>query len=101
MPVLGYGSQAVVRLALCLANDCLTHTALCLEHDAECLAAMALHVASLLLGVAQELPHTPERSWWDALGLDLSQIEVAGHALLDALTEDGGLGLAATCKASV
>jgi hypothetical protein len=50
------------------------------------IAAGALHLASLLLGTARELPHKGSLSWWDALGIPLERIEEAGHALCEAVT---------------
>lgn len=66
-------------------NDSLSRTDLCLHHTPAEVAAGAFHAASLLLGVARELPYRGQLCWWDALGFSLATLEKVGHALVDAL----------------
>ena len=73
---------SVLRLAACLINDSLRLTCLSTEFSASDLAGGAVHAASLILGLARELPFEGSRSWWDALGLDLDHLEVIGAKLL-------------------
>ena len=80
-------SCAVAKLACSIVNDSLVYTTLCLLTQPEELAAAALHVATLLLGVARQMPHSGSISWWTALGISLSTVENIGHQLLDMLTE--------------
>ncbi len=68
-------------------NDSLFRTGLSLEHSPAEVAAGALHAASLLLGVARELPYKGQLCWWDALGFSLTTVEKVGHALLDAILQ--------------
>ena len=66
-------------------NDSLGRTQLCVSHSAAEVAAGALHLASLLLGVARDMPFRGQACWWDALGFSLVTVEEVGHALFDAL----------------
>ncbi len=68
-------------------NDSLSRTKLCVQHTPAEVAAGALHAASLLLGVARELPYRGQLCWWDALGFSLTTLEKVGHALVDALLQ--------------
>ena len=77
----------MVQLALCLVNDSLRLTGLALTSTPAELAAAALHVSSLLLVCARELPFQGSSSWWDALGLDLTRLEALGAALLTLFRE--------------
>ena len=79
-------SCAVAKLACSIVNDSLVYTTLCLLTQPEELAAAALHVATLLLGMARQMPHSGSISWWTALGISLSTVETIGHRLLDMLT---------------
>ncbi len=63
------------------ANDSLSRTDLCLRLAPAEVAAGALHLASLLLGVAREMPYRESTCWWDVLGIPLVKLEEAGHAL--------------------
>ncbi|CAL8464590.1 g4125 [Coccomyxa elongata] len=80
-------SQPLAQMALCLVNDSLFRTGLSLDHSPAEVAAGALHAASLLLGVARELPYKGQLCWWDALGFSLTTVEKVGHALLDAILQ--------------
>lgn len=62
-------------------NDSLSRTDLCMRNTPLEIAAGALHLASLMLGVARELPYRDSMCWWDALGVPLAKLENAGHAL--------------------
>ena len=66
-------------------NDSLGRTQLCVKYSAAEVAAGALHLASLLLGVARDMPFKGQLCWWDALGFSLITVEDVGHALFDVL----------------
>lgn len=72
----------MLHLAVCLVNDSLCTTQLSLDQSAANVAAGALHLSSLLLGQAWELPFKDNCSWWDALGVHLEKIEAVGAAML-------------------
>lgn len=68
-------------------NDSLFRTGLSLDHSPAEVAAGALHAASLMLGVARELPYRGQLCWWEALGFSLTTIEKVGHALVDVVVQ--------------
>ncbi len=74
-------------------NDSLSRTDLCLRLTPAEVAAGALHLASLLLGVAREMPYSSNMCWWDALGIPLAKLEEAGHALCSGVLGRDGLQL--------
>lgn len=77
----------LVQLALCIVNDSLRLTQLAVDESAADIAGAALHISSLLLGQAQELPYKDCSSWWDALGLELEHLEDIGSVLLAVLRQ--------------
>jgi hypothetical protein len=80
----------------CQVNDSLGRTRLCARHSAAEVAAGALHLASLLLGCAREMPYQGGLCWWDALGFSLAAVEAVGHALCDAVAPDEAAAVAGT-----
>jgi len=77
-------SKIVLQHLFVQVNDSLSKTDLCLHHTPAEVAAGALHLASLLLGVARQLPYKGQLCWWDALGFSLTTLEKVGHTLMDA-----------------
>ena len=65
-------------------NDSLAETQLCLQFSPLEVAAGCLHLASTILGIAQELPHSKAIGWWRAVGVELRVLEEVGHAMCDA-----------------
>ena len=74
----------VMIVRLVQVNDSLSGTQLCLSFAPLEVAAGCLHLASVLLGTAQQFPCSKQTRWWDAIGVQLSAIEEVGHALCDA-----------------
>ena len=72
----------MLQLAMCLLNDSLRTTALSTTCSGPELAGAALHLSSLLLGQARDLPFQASHSWWNALDLQLDRIEEIGAGLL-------------------
>ena len=82
----------VLQLALCLVNDSLRFTLLSVECSAADLAGGALHLSSLLLGKARELPFEVSSCWWHVLGLQLTRLESIGRNLLAMLEQTKASG---------
>ena len=72
------------RISLLQVNDSLAETQLCLHFSPLEVAAGCLHLASAILGIAKELPHSRDIGWWRAIGVDLMVIEEIGHSVCDA-----------------
>ena len=68
---------------MCQVNDSLAETQLCLRFTPLEVAAGCLHLAATTIGVAQQLPCSKQRGWWEAVGVSLKAIEEVGHALCD------------------
>lgn len=81
-------SCAVVKMSLCFLNDSLLYSNLCLSCTPSELAAACVHLTSLCLGVAETLPSTRRKSWWDAFGVTHSKIEFVGHEIMNVLANN-------------
>ncbi|KAJ9089480.1 hypothetical protein DSO57_1012598 [Entomophthora muscae] len=73
-------SDKLSRSAWAFLND---RTTLCLTHDNEVVAAAAIFIASKYLD--EPLPHSEAHgeSWWDHMCVDVEQVQVASHLILD------------------
>ena len=76
--------QLKYAVAMHQVNDSLAETQLCLRFSPLEVAAGCLHLAATTMGVAQQLPRSKQRGWWEAIGVSLKAIEEVGHTLCDA-----------------